>query len=356
MKIGIYCTNNIVYPVPAGTIYANMQIAGVLADKLVDLGHEVTFFAPIGTQTKAKLVTFNMLPFSEKQIFEQYNHPSSSYQYENIMLIQALNYSEEHEIEIFQSHTRPFSIIDFAPLKPNLPVVITVHDPLSDDAYKLFPNYQQFDNLYFTSISKAQEKTCAGINWYGTIYNGIDENLWQFSDTHEDYLLYVGRILPDKGADSAVEIALKTNHKLLIAGSFYEKDHAFFDEKIKPFLGEQIQHLGSISQSDLIPYYQKAKALLLPLRWEEPFGLVMIEAMASGTPVITTNHGAAPEIVIDGQTGYIVKDGHTSNDFVNSVNSLDQINRADCRKHVEDKFTLNHMAQNYASLYKTILG
>ncbi len=356
MKIGIYCTNNIVYPVPAGMIYANMQIAGVLADKLVELGHEVTLFAPIGSQTKAKLVNFNMLPFSEKQIYEQYPNQSSSYHYENIMLMQALNYCEENGIEIFQSHARPFSMIDYAPIKPNLPVVLTVHDPLSDDAYNLLPAYEQFNNLFFVSISKAQEKTRAGVNWYGTVYNGIDEDLWQFSDTHEGYLLYVGRILPDKGADLAVEIALKTNHKLLIAGSYYDKDQGFFDEKIKPFLGEQIQHLGSISQADLIPYYQKAKALLLPLRWEEPFGLVMIEAMACGTPVITTNHGAAPEIVIPNKTGFIVKNGEIADDFIDAVNSIETINRADCRKHVEDKFTLTHMAQNYVSLYKTILG
>ena len=354
MKIGIYCTNNLIYPVPKKVIYANMTIAGTLADELTNLGHNVTFFAPIGTKTKANLETFNMLPFSSPKIYKKYNHPTASYHYVNLMLAQAFRYMQENEFDIFHSHARPFSILDYAPIQMKLPVLATIHDPLTDDAYKILHEYNRFSNLHLASLTYSQRKPRPKVKWAGTVYNGTNIDHWQFGGTPDKYLLTVGRIMPNKGTDIAVRVALKSGMKLKIVGSYYPGDEDFFNKTIKPFLGDQIEYLGQQSKKELVKLYSNAYAFLMPLRWEEPFGLVMIEAMASGTPVIATNRGSVPEIVKDGKTGFIAKDNNMRT-WIRLLNKIDTIKRSDCRKHVEKHFSTTAMAKNYLKLYEKIL-
>lgn len=353
MKIGIYCTNNTIYPVPPGTIYANMSVAGLLADELSTLGHDVTLFAPKGTVTTATLITFDMTPFSDEQIWQKYPHKDASYRYENIMMIQALNYMTEHNFDIFHSHTRPYSTIDFASIKPNLPTIQTVHDPIDDNGYDMLYLYNQFTNIHFVSLTDAQRAPQPLLTWDATVHNGIDTNVWKFSEDHEDYLLYVGRIMPEKGPDIAVKVAKEMQLPLKIVGTLYDHHQDFFDTTIKPYLNNSIEYLGAVSQEELVPLYQNAAALLAPIRWEEPFGLVFIEAMSCGTPVIAMNKGSVPEVIQDGVTGFITESEATMRKAVETIGA---ISRKACRTHVETNFSVTAMATKYSSLYKEVVG
>ena len=354
MKVGIYCTNNYIYPVPPGTIYANLTVAGDLVDSLVELGQDVTFFAPEGTQTRAKLVTFGMKPFSSPEIYSAYPHKSASYEYENLMMIQALNYLEENHFDLFHSHCRPFSVAGYASLKPKLPTLISVHDPLTDSGYSIISQYQKFKNLHFVSLSLSQQKTRPEINWAVCVPNGVDLYKWSYSASPGKYLLFVGRLMEEKGIDTAIQIAIKTGMDLKIAGSIYPSDQEFFDEKIKPFLNDKIVYLGALPREKLPPLYENASAILMPIRWAEPFGLVMIEAMACGTPVIASNFGSVPEIIVDGKTGYIVEDSLNIDAFASAIQKISSIKREDCRKHVEDNFSVKKMAEKYTELYENL--
>jgi len=355
MKIGIYCTNNHIYPVPSDAIYASMSVAGQLADQLAEMGEDVTFFAPIGTQTKAKLITFEMLPFSNPQVYEKYPHEGSSYQYENLMLIQAYNYMEQNNFDVFHSHTRPFSTTNFASMKPDLPTILTVHDPLTDEAFKILPCFNIFKNIHLVSISNAQRNPLPNLNWLGTVHNGIDISRWKYKSEPGKYLLFVGRVMPNKGPDIAVQIARKAKLPLKIIGGIYPADQGFFDEKIKPYLNNKIEYLGNASQNTLKPLYGQALALLMPVRWEEPFGLVMIEAMASGTPVIASRHGSIPEVIDHGKTGFVIDTENDISQFVTYIEQLSTIRRIDCQKHISENFSLAKMASSYLDLYKKII-
>ncbi len=355
MKIALYCTNNYPYPVPAGTIFANITVAGNLADQLTLLGHDVTLFAPEGTVTKAHLETFSMSPFSNPQIYERFPDETGSYEYENLMLIRALNYSVENGFDIFHSHCRPFSIVNYAPLKPELPTVITIHDPVDYPAYNILPEFNQFQNLHFVSISQSQQAGRPNLKWSAVIHNGIDPGAWPFNPNPENYLLFVGRIIPEKGPDIAIQIAQSLNLPLHIYGSIYPKDQSFFDTKIKPFLSGEIRYFGPVDQRALPEIYGHAQALLMPSRWSEPFGLVAIEAMATGTPVLATANGALPEIILDDKTGYLLPD-LSLEAWQKALQALKTIDRAACRTHVEKNFSLAKTAQSYLSLYSRILG
>lgn len=355
MKIGVYCTNNLIYPTPENVICANMDVAGNLSDTLTEMGHEVTFFAPIGTTTKAQLVTFDMLPFNDESVYKTYPHQDASYHYENIMMVKALAYMQQHNFNVFSSHTRPFSVIEFAPLISPIPTVVTVHDPLSDSGYDILPWYNQFRNLYFVSLSLSQQRTKPKLNWAGNVYNGIDVERWPFTEKQGSYLLFVGRIIPEKGVDTAVKIAVETGMPLKIVGTIYDHSQTYFNETIKPFLSDTIEYLGPKSPNELVTLYQNAYALLNPIRWEEPFGLVMIEAMACGTPVLATRRGSVPEIVVHGETGFISEGTTDVGEITAYVGKVPQLMRENCRKMVERNFSIQTMATTYTNLFEKII-
>lgn len=352
MKIGIYCTNNYAYPVPNGTIYASITVAGNLADTLTNLGHDVTFFAPIGTKTKAKLITFDMLPFSDPKIYKAYPNSGSSYEYEKLMLTQALNFAEQNKFDLFHTHCRPLSIVSFAVLKPNLPIIATIHDPLVDDAFRILPEFNRFKNLHFVALSHDQKSTFPNIKWAGVVNNGIDPTNWPFNPNPKDYLLFVGRLIPEKGPDVAVQVAKTLGLPLRLYGSVYDHHKDFFNQKISPFLNEKIQYFGVAPQTDLPEIYGNAQALLMPTSWHEPFGLVAIEAMATGTPVISLNNGSLKEIILDKKTGFLVEN---FKGIIDAVSLIPSLNRADCRTIVEEKFNLKIVAQNYLDIYNQII-
>jgi len=190
----------------------------------------------------------------------------------------------------------------------------------------------------------------------GSVYNGIPIKDFPFGDKSENYLVYLGRISPLKGTHLAAQVAHKTGRKLFILGDvagWERDDQGYFKEKVKPLIdGKLVAHVGEVNFAQKVSYLKKASALLFPIQWEEPFGLVMIESMACGTPVIAFKRGAIPEVVVDGKTGFIVD---TVEEMIEAVNKIDQIDRRECRRWVEKNFTVEKMVDGYERVYQEIL-
>lgn len=210
----------------------------------------------------------------------------------------------------------------------------------------LFPELAEFYQKFQTpliSISERQQQVFPGLNYAGTVYNGVDTKEYAYSDKPEDYLLYLGSIGANKNPKEAVLSAKAANEKLVIAGRV--KDKAYFDREIAPYVdGKQIIFLGEKTKSEVVKLYQGAKALLFPTLWEEPFGLVLIEALSCGTPIIAYPHGAVPEVVEDGKNGFLVSNVEEMAEKIKRVN---QIDRLTCRRMVEEKFSIEKMVDGY---------
>ncbi|KKT22431.1 MAG: Glycosyltransferase, partial [Parcubacteria group bacterium GW2011_GWB1_43_8b] len=222
-----------------------------------------------------------------------------------------------------------------------VPTVYTLHDPIYPWRAEMFQMFAS-PNQYYISISDAQRVPAPDFNYLATIYNGIDLADVPFSEKHGDYLLFVGRITPEKGVAEAVEVARKTGEKLFILGP--ETTGSYWEEKIKPYLGDQIRHIGVVSRKELYEYYKNAKATLVPIQWEEPFGLVMVESMATGTPVVAFRRGSVPEVIDHGKTGYVVD---SVSEMADALKKIDRIDRRECRRRVEANFTTELMVNRY---------
>ena len=344
-------------PRPADIVYAPIDLAMAIGEGLQDKGHEVTFFAPKGSTPPTKLESYNLKPLTtnSKQFQDlvkstdmQMHYIPGLWDYYYVRAMFERARAGEYDILHFH-HTE--SALPFASLYPDVPVVYTVHDAI-------FPWYQDVfdmchsDNQYYVSISDNQRSPAPHLPYIATIYNGIHLKDYPFSDSHDDYLLYAGRIVPEKGVAEAVQLAIATKHKLLIIGPLFDNAKSYFNKQIKPYLNDDIQYLGYKRREEIAPYMQRAKAFLMPITWEEPFGVTMIEAMASGTPVIATRRGAVPEVVVDGVTGFIVDSAKGMANALRKVNSID---RRACREHVEKNFSIPCMVDNYEKTFLKVL-
>ncbi len=241
--------------------------------------------------------------------------------------------------------------MDLAAIYPDVPVAYTLHDPIYPWYREVFDLFKS-KNQHFISISENQRRDAPDLQFCSTVYNGVDPTKFAFSDSHEDYLIFAGRINAQKGVKEAIEVAKQTNRRLLIIGLVAEENQEYFNQYVKPHLNDKILFLGFMEQDQLIKYYQKATALLFPIQWEEPFGLTMIEAMACGVPVIALRRGSVPEVIVHGKTGFICD--HVQ-DMVDAVNNIGQINRKDCRKHVEQHFAIRNMVNGYERAFRAII-
>jgi glycosyltransferase involved in cell wall biosynthesis len=242
------------------------------------------------------------------------------------------------EYDLLHFH-HPEVALQLAANYKHIPVLYTLHDPIYAWYREMFELYNS-PNQHFISISNNQRRDAPDLNYADTIHDGVDTDDFKFSAKHEDYLLYTGRITPEKGVKEAIQVAQATNHRLLIIGPVPPCNQGYFDQYIKPYLDDQILYLGFIERDKILPYYQKAKALLVPIQWEEAFGLTTIEAMACGTPAIAISRGSMPEIIQDGKTGYLVK---SVGEMIEAVHKINKINRRACREHVMAHFSLKQM-------------
>lgn len=235
-----------------------------------------------------------------------------------------------------------------------LPVAKLLNKPFANVMHlNLFPELAQVFKSYNASIitiSNAQRKDFPNLNYLATVNNCVDVEKYVFNPNPQDYLLMVGTIGRHKNQAEAIAVAKELGLKLVLAGKIRDRD--YFEEIKQNIDGEQIKWVGEIGFEVKLKLYQNAKAFLFPILWEEPFGLVLIEAMACGTPVIAFNHGAISEVVNNGQTGYVVEN---HNQMVDAVKKIDLIDRNNCRKYIEENFTIEKMVDEYEKALRGIL-
>lgn len=358
MKIAMMVRGYIPVPRPLDMIYAPIDLAVAIAQGLSKRGHDIDFYAPLGSSIKGvKVVHNNLRPLAtDREQFQdlladvnKMNHyfPAT---WEGNLVNLMFDRAKRGEYDLLHFH-HPEVAIQQAHANRDVPVAYTLHDPLYDWYKEMFDIFDS-PNQNFISISNNQRRDAPDLAYVRTVHDGVDIKSYAYCGEPEDYLLYAGRIVPEKGIKEAIAVAKKSNHRLLIIGPVYSDGKGYFDQYIKPQLDNQILYLGFVEQKQLAKYYQKAKALLTPVQWEEPFGLTTIEAMASGTPVISFNRGAAPEIIDNGRTGYVV---NTTAEMIEAVYKINRLSRAACREHVKANFSLKNMVDGYELAFEQIL-
>ncbi len=355
MRIATMITGHFTCPPPKGVIYAPMLIMEAVAEGLTKKGHKVFFFGPEGSKLKvAKMISGGLKPlYGKKKNLPIFNDPNIDIAKVATLWDQyliSLIYRMAIEKKVDLIHIHPVDrALPFGLAIKEIPIVYTLHDPIYLWRAEIFKMFQT-KNQYYVSISNAQRKPAPNLNWVGTVYNGLDLKKFPFSKKHQGHLLFLGRLLPQKGPDIAIQAAIKTKEKLIIAGS--PNKGKYWEEKIKPYLSKNIKYIGNIPYEKTNEHYKKARALLCPIQWEEPFGLTFIEAMACGTPVIAFDRGSVKEVIKNGKTGFIVKNLAEMNAAIKKIGS---INRSECRKWVEQNFTIEKMASDYEKIFLKIL-
>jgi glycosyltransferase involved in cell wall biosynthesis len=235
------------------------------------------------------------------------------------------------------------------------PVVHTIHTPLTGDAGRIYRLIAELNpRLRFISTSLKQREPAEDLPWIANCPSALDLDAYPFSDRRDDYLLFIGRMSPQKGAGRAIAVAQEMGLPLKLAGKMHEADErAYFTREVAPHLSDRITYLGEVSHEEKVRLLQRARCTLFPIDWEEPFGLVMLESMACGTPVVGTRRGAVPEVISPGESGIIVD---RYEDLPGAVAQADQIDPASCRDYVETHFSEGRMVRNYLEAFATLLG
>jgi glycosyltransferase involved in cell wall biosynthesis len=360
LRIATMVTGHFTTPPPEGIIYAPMDIAVEVSEGLAKKGHKVDFYGPEGTKVKVtNIVSAGLKALNQPEgeaITKEKNVGNAEVNkifnlWDQYLIAKMFAEAEKGNYDLLHIHPADRAL-PLALSHPKIPVFYTLHDPIYPWRAEIFSMFAS-PNQHYISISDSQRKPAPNLNYAATIYNGIDLKLFPFSENCEDYFLFVGRLHPEKGVAEAVEAARLAGVKLIIVGPPVTGD--YWDKRVKPYLDEKIKYVGYVPYGELYRYYQKAKATLVPIQWEEPFGLVLAESMACGTPVIAFERGAVPEIVIDGKTGFIIKDNNLKA-MADAVKKIDKIKRIDCRRHVEQNFSLQRMIDHYEEVFLKILS
>ncbi|HAN73154.1 MAG TPA: glycosyl transferase [Planktothrix sp. UBA8407] len=317
-------------------------VVGLLTDELVKRGHEVTLFASGDSITLAKLES--VYPRSLR-LDPNVKEPGI---YDMMQL--AWVYERASEFDVIHSHVG-CAALPFTGLVKT-PTVTTLHGIFTPDNEKLFLHSR---HQPYVSISNDQREPRLKLNYTATVYNGIDTNSHQFYPEPENphYLAFLGRMSPEKGPHLAIEIAKKFGLPLKMAGKIDSVDQEYFDTLIKPHIDHnQIQFLGEANHHQKSVLMGNAFATLFPITWREPFGLVMVESMATGTPVIAMKMGSTPEVISPGISGYLCE---TVEECVAALGKVEQINREKCRQYVVDNFSAKHMTDGYEAVYQKLM-
>jgi glycosyltransferase involved in cell wall biosynthesis len=340
-KLSIAVLSPVWFPVPP-TGYGGIEwVVSLLADGLVDAGHETTLFASGDSTTKAQLIAVHDVAPSALigQSLPELTHALACYE-------------RAGEFDVINDH----SGLPAAALSGcvETPVLHTVHGPLDSDAGSIYEQIARVSpRLGFISVSLNQRKPKPNLPWVANCLNAIDLALYPFDPRGGDYLLFLGRMSPDKGAHRAIAVAREAGVPLKLAGKNREPaEQRFFREYVEPQLGDGIEYLGEVSHEEKVALLQGARATLFPIEWEEPFGLVMIESMACGTPVIATRWGAVPEVIEDGRGGIIVD---TVDEMASALTAADELDPFECRASVEARFSPERMVRDYVDAYRAAI-
>lgn len=329
------------FPVPP-TGYGGIEwIVWLLADGLVDAGHDVTLFASGDSQTKAKLAS----------VYDE--APSDLIGTSIVELRHALAcYERAGEFDVINDHSGlPAAALGGA---VETAVLHTVHGPLDSVGGFVYEQIARVaPRVGLISISMNQRKPRPNLPWVANCPNALDFSLYPVKPHRGDYLLFLGRMSPDKGCHRAIDVAVQTGLPLKIAGKRREpKEREYFEEFVKPHLGHGIEYLGEVTHGEKVELLQDARVTLFPIEWEEPFGLVMIESMACGTPVIATRWGAVPEVIEHGRSGIVVDDYRI---MPVAIEEADRIDPLECRRYVEGRFAPERMVADYLRAYRAAI-
>ncbi len=311
------------------------QVASNIAEGLVEKGVDVTLFATGDSSTKGKLEFVCEKPYAE--------NPDMDVKVWECLHISNL-IEQAHKFDIIHNN------FDFLPLSYSklidTPIITTIHGFSSP---KIIPVYEKYnDTSYYVSISNSDRSS--ELDYLATVYNGIDTDDFTYNSSPKAYLLYFGRIHPDKGTYEAIQIAKQSGKKLIISGLI--QDHNYFNTKVKPFINDEniiyVGNSGPVKRNKLLG---EAAALLHPICFDEPFGLSVAEAMLCGTPVIAFNRGSMPELIKDKETGFLVS---SIDEATENIKNIPSISREKCRTRALSKFTKEKMTSDYLALYKKI--
>lgn len=312
------------------------KVASVLTEGLVDLGYDVTLFATADSLTSAKLDAICPTPYEEDRNID----PKV---WECLHIGHVMERAED--FDVIHNH------FDFLPLTYSrlikTPMVTTIHGFSSE---KIVPVYKKYNSTTsYVSISNSDRHP--ELNYHDTVYHGISSTDFLYSGVKKDYLLFYGRIHPDKGTHTAIEIAKKCGLPLRIAGLV--QNQYYYSRDIAPHIdNEKVMYLGNVGQKEGNKLLGEAKALLHPIYFEEPFGLSVAEAMMCGTPVIANNRGSMPELIEHGRTGFLV---NTIEEAVKAVENLDGIDTLYCRAHAMESFSIDKMVASYVKIYREVI-
>jgi glycosyltransferase involved in cell wall biosynthesis len=329
-------------PVPAPAYGGVEEVVRLLCDGLIDRGHDVTLFAPPGSRSSAAVVT--VLDDAHPDDMD-----SARFEADHVARAFAL-------IDEAAERGEPFDVVhDHVPHtalamgdRVSAPLVHTLHGPFTDVECEFYAEHGRKASI--VAISRAQLDSAPPEMGGGrVVYNPIDCSEWPFREEKDDFLLWIGRMSPDKGAHRAIAAAREAGARLVLAGPVQPGQEEFFASEVEPALdSDGIEYVGEADAERKRDLYQRARALLMPIRWQEPFGLVMVEALACGTPVLAFPEGSAPEIVEDGRTGFVVEDEHA---MARAVDRLAELDPADCRRSCQERFGVDAAVGGYEQVY-----
>jgi glycosyltransferase involved in cell wall biosynthesis len=320
------------------------RVVSYLTEELVRLGHDVTLFASGDSETCARLVpACPRALWRDPDVRETLPH-------------------HVHLMELVFRDVGRFDVIHFHSDYLHFPLVrrhrchsiTTLHGMVHP--YDLRALFDEYDDVPLVSISNNQRSPIPDANWRGTVYHGLPRDSFTFRPEGGTYLAYLGRMSPEKRVDRAIDVAQRTGVPLKIAAKIYPEERHYFDETLAPRIraaSPLVEFLGEIGDRERDEFLGKAAALLFPIEWAEPFGLVMIEALACGTPVIAWRRGSVPEVLEDGVTGYIVA---SVEEAVSAVERIDCLSRTICRNTFEKRFDASRMARDYVAVYREIIA
>jgi glycosyltransferase involved in cell wall biosynthesis len=327
--------------VPPRAYGGTERVVSYLTEALVEMGHEVTLFASGDSITSANLVS--VVP---RGLRLDPRNPDPLV-WHTIMMDMVLKAAQSFDVIHFHTDVLQLALVGHC----QTPCVSTAHGRL--DLPDLKPLFRCFPKHPMVSISTSQRAPLPGLNWRATVHHGLPMGLYSPHLQPKDYFAFVGRISPEKRPDRAIEIARACNTSLRIAAKVDPADQAYFESTIEPLLDDPlVSYVGEIDDAAKNDFIGNARALLMPIDWPEPFGLVMIEAMACGTPVIAYRHGSVPEIIEEGVTGFIVEDQEQA---IAAARNIGRIDRRRCRQVFEQRFAARVMAKRYLDVYRELV-
>lgn len=375
MKIAFIATSEYACPAPSNRIQAALWVCQQNAEGVTRRGYETTYIGMDGSSLHVTNIAFAGTAFFDLYTYESWvkfdiaKRIRTLQSHQAKLMLYAIDYCNKNSFDIVHIHTSPpaFSLpyINYI----SGPKVITLHDPL-DTKYKPVMTENYSDQNHFVSISHAQRAPMPKLSYIDNVYNGISIDDYVFSGEKGKHFMFLGRMTRYKGIREAVEVAVEANEKLVIVGKAVTSESDYTDRYVLPHVdNELIQLTGVVGMRKKVLDLQRAKALLFPIRWEEPFGLVMIEAMACGTPVIAFNRGSVSEVVVDGVTGFIIDPDDVDRPgkgswvikqqgkagIIEAMKRIDRIDRSACREHVKKHFSIEQMVEGYERVYKRVV-